>query len=145
MPVKDKEGCSKCTSCKLFYLFLADIGNPPQHLPIIDGGEGTPKLVIIGQDFTPPTEDLKGKTILTVISCCHDNSQKCMIRAWFTVYHVITTHHNSIVVLWWFSPDVIAAMFVYRTKAGAYFNNSNRLLTKEKKVFGNLTLFLYKT
>ena len=67
------------------------------------------------------------------------------MRAWFTVYHVITTHHNSIVVLWWFSPDVIAAMFVYRTKAGAYFNNSNRLLTKEKKVFGNLTLFLYKT
>ena len=80
MPVKDKEGCSKCTSCKLFYLFLADIGNPPQHLPIIDGGEGTPKLVIIGQDFTPATEDLKGKTTLTGMSHCHDNSRKFVMR-----------------------------------------------------------------
>ena len=95
VPVKDKEGCSKCTSCKLFYLLLADIGNPPQHLPIIDGGEGTPKLVIIGQDFTPATEDLKGKTTQTGMSHCHDNSRKFVMRAWYTVNYVITTQTLS--------------------------------------------------
>ncbi|XP_067046198.1 platelet-activating factor acetylhydrolase 2, cytoplasmic-like [Acropora muricata] len=49
-------------NCQAIWAHLSrhlDIGNPPQHLPIIDGGEGTPKLVIIGQDFTPATEDLK--------------------------------------------------------------------------------------
>ena len=61
VPEQGKEDCPKCTSCKLFYLLLTDIGNPPQRIPIIDGGEGTPKLVIIGQDFIPATEDLRGK------------------------------------------------------------------------------------
>ena len=32
-------------------LFSVDIGKPPSHLPIIDGGEGTPELVVIGQEW----------------------------------------------------------------------------------------------
>lgn len=28
-----------------------DIGKPPSHLPIIDGGEGTPELIVIGQEW----------------------------------------------------------------------------------------------
>ena len=32
-------------------LFSVDIGEPPSHLPIIDGGEGTPELIVIGQEW----------------------------------------------------------------------------------------------
>jgi len=34
-----------------------DIGNPPQHLPIIDGGDGKPEQIIIGPEMTPPKEN----------------------------------------------------------------------------------------
>ncbi|XP_068737677.1 platelet-activating factor acetylhydrolase 2, cytoplasmic-like [Montipora capricornis] len=49
-------------NCQAIWAHLSrhlDIGNPPQHLPIIDGGEDTPKLVIIGQDYIPPSGNLE--------------------------------------------------------------------------------------
>jgi len=41
----------------MFYSSSSDIGNPPQHLPIIDGGNGKPEQIIIGPEMTPPKEN----------------------------------------------------------------------------------------
>jgi len=42
---------------------LSGIGDPPQHEPILDGGEGTPEYIIIGPEMPPRPGDEKHDSV----------------------------------------------------------------------------------